>query len=222
MRNIILLLSLTLLIVFNNPIYSQNDKFPENKYKDGHTFNSIFKKPKKLKKASISYGSHKTYFLNSSFYQHIKDGIIQRKFGGVFKFQQIIYPFIIDADWFSSKYILNGNYGLFPDNINIRQHGLSLFCSATFPALIKSNIFFPYIGIGYQASALETGHEIYGKAASEPLSNFNTSAPMWKIGFDLKLYQLYFLAVEYRQTLMLNNDKSFNQLAILLGINFSR
>ena len=204
-------------------LFSQNDNLPANKYKTGHTLSDIFKKPKGLVKYSLTYGYHQTNFLNPTYALNTKNGTISRKYGGVLKFQWILYPFLIDIDWFSSRYRVKNVYSI-SDTTNIRHHGFSMFLSTTFPPIIRSSIFIPYLGIGYQFSSIGTANEIIrlnGNSKGVTKTNFNTSSPMWKLGFSLKIYGLT-LGIEHRQTLTLNSNESYGQFAVLLGYNFNR
>ena len=220
-----LILVLWLIILNRYDLSAQTNNLPQHKYKNKLTLTDIMRSQKSVNGFMVSYGYHQTTFLNPVFGNNINDDIIKKKYGGVFTASYTAYPFIFDIDWFSSRFRVQDKVSWpYNDTTNVRHRGMSFFISSALFPLVHSKSFLPYIGIGYQSSALGVGIEIVkvskgGKSVEQ--SSINTSCPQWKIGFKLKWWEAYWLIVEYRQSIMLNQEKSLNELSVLIGLNTS-
>ncbi|MBP6870694.1 MAG: hypothetical protein KBC43_01685 [Bacteroidales bacterium] len=218
-------LFLLLILFISSGLYAQQKSLPSNKYKDRITLGEIQEKMKECNGFTISYGYHQTVFLNPRFDANMDNGILERKYGGVFRVSYMLHPVIFDVDWFSSRFRIHdsGNWAL-EDTTDVRHRGLSLFISTTLFPLVHTRAFIPYIGIGYQTSSLGANINLIsfssGKDESQVIS-LNTSSPLWKIGLTTRIWQALVINIEYRQAFLTKEKKGYNELGIMLGIDYS-
>ncbi len=177
---------------------------------------------------SFFYSYYETNFLNPLYSESISNGDLVKQFGSNLKLRiDAAYPFLLDMDWFSSRFVYEGTNN--PDLLKtpkIRHRGIEVTSSLVLlPSYKKFNF---YLGIGYQSGSLiasnywpleseESKDNI--EAAEEKISyQSNCSSPIWKIGASVLFAENYLLLAEYKQSFNSNSTKSFNQFNIGLGL----
>lgn len=206
-------------------ITAQTTTLPKLKYTQTNTLSRIIENGKQINGFTLAYGYHQTTFLNEVFGMNISNNVISRKYGGVLMARMKLYPIIIDVDWFSSRFRISDAVSWpYSDTTNVRHRGMGFFISSALFPLMHSKIFVPYVGIGYQTSSLGVGVDIIemndSNKSIEP-SSIITSCPQWKAGFLVNMSRMYNLTIEYRQSFPLNREMAFNEISIILGLNFS-
>jgi hypothetical protein len=155
--------------------------------------------------SALMYGYHTSNFANNSF-----NGGIETKFGQEFNYRILIYPFMIDMGWFSSRFnvtnasLINNNNNLLIDGDQIIHRGLE--STINLKLLNFTRFVTTYAGVGYQLSEVTVG-PTYWKGIANPekdeygtaikysdatIASFTANSPIWKLGATLNIKNLQF------------------------------
>ncbi|MCX6270602.1 MAG: hypothetical protein NTU44_05170 [Bacteroidetes bacterium] len=205
--------------------YSQPITFKNKEYQNRLTFSQKMDYFRDLNGLSLYYGYHQTNFLNSHFGNNLDEKVIKRKYGGAFRASQMVFPFIFDFDWFSSRFRVDSSKTVFhySDSVNIRHRGVSFSVSAVLFPVTFTQLLIPYAGAGYQSSGvcIGCGSEYWFSSKKVDKSSVSTSGFYYKIGvlsilgpIDTPVFRLN---VEYMRSFALDK-KALNMLYLSLGV----
>lgn len=179
------------------------------------------------KSVSIGAGLSRSFFMNENFRQNIESGALAHSIGALMQVRIVYYPLILDAEWNSCLYEVEDDYPIWS---TYTQGGAgkfrhrSLNASASLALLPFSRHITPYLGAGYQVGTL---------GRTEPWINLNDDeenpqtpgtndyegvvalqTPFWKFGLMIAPVQTFEIAIEYRHSLGLEQDRAFSQVTI--------
>lgn len=172
----------------------------------------------KLSGDMMTFGFHRTYFLNSRFQSYLEDGVINPNLGFLFEYQFVFYPFSISLGYFSSGYKIKGYTNWqYEDDTRVQHRGLELATNLyLFPDTYSFN---PYIGVGYQSASLGVGIEVL-KAEGEKqnaISSIDLSQGIGKFGL-LMSFRWVSIKAEFKRAFQAEGFKFNNQFSV--GIAF--
>lgn len=244
MKNIIKI-SLILFFFANSIIvHSQSDIFgnekliPNSKYAKKKRV--IYENTRNFLKDNpwiLSCGYSSSNFINPQYGKLIQDKTLQHKFGYSFLYRnEALYPLLIDASVFSSGFGVDSDYNRFKLNLDPRiaetkmQHQGTEFSLSLSLLPFENDIFkyvYVYAGIGYSYSHIvlkiktypDEGEKLEENASwdKQTYSESNISSLISKIGMTINFGEIVFLDLQYKQSLNVYGDKSFNQFLITAG-----
>jgi hypothetical protein len=225
-KTVILCFILAFLISLGNPLYSQKDNLPENKYKDGTQLRSFLTQPgRSMKGLSLSIGYQGGQFLNPQYGLLSKEKFLKQRYGILVDFRKVLYPVIIDLGFFVTNFQNETSASGNP----LVHRGIDIAVStALLPLAFRiSRLLVPYIGLGYQFSDVyETNSSGFSNTAfpktSEIASSMHVWQPVWKTGLMINVVPRFIVNFEYRQSLMLNDEKALNQYNVSIGYRFGK
>ncbi len=202
-----------------------NMDLPENKYpRKPRTTYHMLRQYNHGYSSSLFFGYHQTFFLNDFFAQQIKKENISISPGiyGTYRLE-VLFPFIAEVSWYSSRFKVSDENYTFPDDTQIRHRGGEL--AAMLALLPSSRFLVPYFGLGYQYGTIVVGRMWYQDPYQHEdtnetyytLADSKTSTPIWKCGFVVSFDKRWRLNAEYKQSVKTNMTKSFNQISFGFG-----
>ncbi len=199
------LLLLYLSFLFVSLIYGQ--KFPENKYKSGHSLRDYIEESNERSRVfSQSFYYTRMGFLNPTFGEKIKEGALKARYGLALNNRVALNPVFMDANFYYQNYHSSNFKSLYGKGA---EFSASLILM---PLNYKtSSVVIPYIGAGYQFA------DIVGKDSTGTF-RANVSSPIWKTGLALHLHEDFYLDFQYKQSMFGNQERKFNQYSMGIGV----
>jgi hypothetical protein len=173
---------------------------------------------------SLAGGYQHASFFNTLYYSNVEDEIIEEKGGYWITYSFNIAPVLLDVSYFNSSFgVESSSYYSEYSEKSTSLHGISVFASYA-PLLSDfgkfSEIFQPYIGIGYQNSSLRAtikeGEGEGKEAETKLLGSYGASGAMWKGGLKLQ-FGTFCIRGEYQQSLSVTTPEAFRLIQIGVG-----
>ncbi len=210
-KNVVLLVSMLLYSIAISQTTDAEFKVYKHSFKDTEDFfatqknndeDDVFFK--------ISY--RKMNFLNPTYNKHIKNKTISYVWGGDVGMVYPFYPFMIDAGFMFSRFNVDEDIVYYPDNLNKKTMFYGIYFSFSIFPLPDMNriseVFRPYLGIGYQTSSLQVIDK--DREEDKEFAYYGLGSANWKIGLFINVFG-FAINGEYRQGLNMNNPKNFSE-----------
>ena len=163
---------------------------------------TVFQKSKAFQDGLVLYaGAALPTFLNANYAQSVLQSRLKTPVGYQFGLRYVFLPVLIDAETFFNEITVNDPNYQFAGQTT-RYVGYNFSASAL--VLPQSKYISPYVGAGYQVSAVQAvvaSKSSSSSSASDEkiLSGLSTSSPFWKVGLKAST-AVWGLSGEYRQS----------------------
>lgn len=190
---------------FQKITYDDNDNF----------FTKVFLgslKTKKFVNGLIPFvGYHNTFFLNDHFKESMKDGLIINRGGIIAGIKLVRLPFLFHINYLQENF-QTSQFVLTPTNIKLKGTNISTSI-ALFPVI---KYFIPYVGGGYQFSALSADKNIQAVISS----------PYYfgaiQMNFGEFLGHKWTIEVNYNKSFSGKKSRDWEQASLSIGFNLSK
>lgn len=167
----------------------------------------------------LTFGYHRSDFLNANYRDNLNEKIIKQGFGYYLGFKKLYNPFIFEGLYYSSKFRVKGlNPNLFPEETPVTHRGLE--ASILFNLFPGVKRFHPVAGVGFQLGEVST---IADKEKKIPFHNSGVYSGLFKVGFDLFFTRSFGMDVQYKRSINANYSKDNYQISagLFLFLNFN-